>query len=133
MNIKDKIGSIFKTYWLEILLLVAAVLLLVVGVVSPVVAYIGLLVLGAMATDLGVRFWKKYKKSTNVTTKDIYIDVTDTDYDEDVYYVGKEPASKIEAKNSAKSLGLYLPAILFLLVGIGLCIIAVYEIILSFV
>ncbi len=133
MNIKDKIGSIFKTYWLEILLLVAAVLLLVVGVVSPVVAYIGLLVLGAMATDLGVRFWKKYKKSTNVTTKDLYIDVTDTDYDEDVYYVGKEPASKIEAKNSAKSLGLYLPAILFLLVGIGLCIIAVYEIILSFV
>ncbi len=133
MNIKDKIGSMFKTYWLEILLFVAAVLLLVVGVVSPVVAYIGLLVLGAVATDLGVRFWKKYKKSTNVTTKDLYIDVTDTDYDEDVYYVGKEPASKIEAKNSAKSLGLYLPAILFLLVGIGLCIIAVYEIILSFV
>lgn len=133
MNIKDKIGAIFKSYWLEILLFVLAVLLLVVGVVSPIVAYIGLLVMGAVATDFGVRFWKRYKKSTSVTTKDLYVDVRDTDYDEDVYYVGKEPANKVEAKNSAKSLGLYLPAILFLLVGIGLCIIAVYEIILSFV
>lgn len=132
MNIKDKIGAIFKTYWLEILLFVAAVLLLVIGVVSAIIAYLGLLVLGVVATDFGVRFWKKYKKSTSNTTKDLYVDITDTDYDEDIYYVGKEPANKLEAKNSAKSLGLYLPAILFLLVGIGLCIIAVYEIILSF-
>ena len=133
MNIKEKIGEIFKNYWLEILLSVVAVLLFVLGVVSPFVAYLGLLVLGVVATDFGVRFWKRYKKSTSVSTKDLYFDVTDTDYDEDVYYVGKESANKIEAKNSAKSLGFYLPAILFLLVGVGTFIIAIYEIILSFV
>lgn len=133
MNIKEKIGEIFKNYWLEILLFVVAVLLLVIGVVSPIVAYIGLLVFGAVMADFGVRFWKRYKNSTSNATKDLYIDVTDTDYDEDVYYVGKEPANKIDAKNSIKSLGLYLPAILFLMVGVGLCIIAIYEIILSFV
>ncbi|MGN0798534.1 MAG: hypothetical protein ACI4L7_03125 [Christensenellales bacterium] len=133
MKIKDKINSLLKCYWAEILLVVIAVLLFVVGAVSVIVSYFGVLVLGVVLADLGVRFWKKYKKTIESPTKDLYIDVTDTDYDEDVYYVGKESASKIEAKNSAKSMGWYLPAILFGLIGIGLVIIAIYQIILSFV
>ena len=133
MNVKEKIQAFFRTYWIEILLFVVAVLLLVVGVVSAILAYCGLLVLGVISADVGVRFWRRYKDMTNKTTKDLYIDVTDTDYDEDVYYVGKESENKLAAKNSAKSLGAYLPAILFLLVGVGICIIAAYEIILSFV
>lgn len=133
MKLKDKVNSLLKSYWAEILLLVVAVLLFVVGAVNTLIAYFAILVLGVVLADFGVRFWKKYEKTSESPTKDLYIDVTDVDYDEDVYYVGKESANKIEARNSAKSLGWYLPSILFGLIGAGLVIIAIYQIILSFV